>query len=264
MSELWPPLLVLLSLCASAALGFFVNGRLPERHRTPDSIELVHLALGLLVTFTAIVLGLLTSSVKTGFENAYQARGIYAGQLTQLDRCLRDYGPETAPTRAQLHSYVAAVIASTWPDEPAPQGVAFPDTSHMRQTGEDPTLANVMDDIGLAVRGLEPSDAFHRAQAAACASDYSDVVKTRWIVIEGVHGSISAPFYWVLVFWLAIVFASFGLRAPPNALNVIVILMCAVSVSSAIFVIHDLDLPYGGLFGVPSDSMRRALADIMR
>ncbi len=264
MSELWPPLLVFFALCASASVGLFVNGRLPERHRTADSIDLVHLAIGLLVTFTAIVLGLLTSSVKTGFENAYQARGIYAGQLTQLDRCLRDYGLETAPTRAQLHSYVAAVIASTWPDEPAPQGVAFPDTSHMRQTGEDPTLANVMDDIGLAVRGLEPTDAFHRAQAAACASDYSDIVKTRWVVIEGVHGSISAPFYWVLVFWLAIVFASFGLRAPPNALNVIVIVMCAVCVSSAIFVIHDLDVPYGGLFGVPSDSMRHALADMMR
>jgi hypothetical protein len=68
----------------------------------------------------------------------------------------------------------------------------------------------------------------------------------------------------VLVFWLAIVFASFGLRAPPNALNVIVIAMCAISVSSAIFVIHDLDVPYGGLFGVPSDSMRHALVDMMR
>jgi hypothetical protein len=83
-------------------------------------------------------------------------------------------------------------------------------------------------------------------------------------VIEGVHGSISAPFYWVLVFWLAILFVSFGLRAPPNALNVIVIVMCAVSVSSAIFVIRDLDVPYGGLFGVPSEPMRHALVDMMQ
>jgi hypothetical protein len=264
MSLLLPPLLIFFVLCASAALGFIVNGRLHERHRTPDSIDLVHLAIGLLVTFTSIVLGLLTSSVKTGFENAYQARGVYAGQLTQLDRCLADYGPETAATRAQLRAYVGAVIASTWPDEAAPQGVAYPDTTHMHRIGEDPTLANVMSDIGLAVRGLEPTDTFHRAQASACASDYADAVKSRWAVIEGVHGSISTPFYWVLVFWLAILFAAFGLRAPPNALNVIVIVMCAVSVSSAIFIIHDLDIPYGGLFGVPSDSMRHALADMLR
>jgi hypothetical protein len=264
MSSLLPPLLIFFVLSASAALGFIVNGRLHERHRTPDSIDLVHLAIGLLVTFTAIVLGLLTSSVKTGFENAYQAGGLYAGELTQLDHCLRDYGPETAATRAQLRSYVAAVIASTWPDEAAPQGVAYPYTADMRGVGEDPTLGNVIDGIGLAVRGLEPTDAFHRAQASACASDYADVVKSRWAVIEGVHGSISAPFYWVLVFWLAILFVSFGLRAPPNALNVIVIVMCAVSVSSAIFVIRDLDVPYGGLFGVPSEPMRHALVDMMQ
>jgi hypothetical protein len=264
MSSLSPPLLIFFVLCASAALGFIINGRLHERHRTPDSIDLVHLAIGLLVTFTAIVLGLLTSSVKTGFENAYQTGGLYAGELTQLDRCLRDYGPETAAARAQLRDYVAAVIASTWPDEAAPQGVAYPDSANIRGIGEDPTLGNVIDEIGLAVRRLEPTDAFHRAQASACASDYADVVKSRWALIEGVHGSISAPFYWVLVFWLAIVFASFGLRAPPNALNVIVIVMCAVSVSSAIFVIRDLDVPYGGLFGVPSEPMRHALADMMR
>jgi hypothetical protein len=264
MFSLLPPLLILLVLCASAAVGFFVNGQLHERHRTPDSIDLVHLAIALLVTFTSIVMGLLTSSVKTGFENAYQAGGTYAGQLAQLDRCMRDYGPETAAARTQLRSYVAAVIASTWPDEAAPQGVAYPSSADMRGVGEDPTLGDVIDDVGLAVRGLEPADAFHRAQASACGSDYDNVVKSRWAVIEGVHGSISAPFYWVLVFWLAIVFASFGLRAPPNVLNIIVIAMCAVSVSSAIFVIRDLDIPYGGLFGVPSDSMRNALADMMR
>jgi hypothetical protein len=264
MSALWPPLLVVFLLCVSAAVGFFVNVRLPERHRTRDSIELVHLAIGLLATFIAIVLGLLTTSVKSGFEIAYQARGTYAGELAQLDRCLRDYGLETQATRAQLRGYVAAVIASTWPNEAAPQGVAFPDAAHMRQTGEDPTLANVMNDIGVAVRSLEPTDAFHRAQGAACAGDYADVVKSRWSVIEGLHSSISTPFYWVLVFWLSILFATLGLRAPPNALNVIVIALCAVSVSTAIFVIRDLNVPYGGLFGVPSDSMRNALADMMR
>ena len=263
-SLLLPPLLMFFVLCASAAVGFIVNGRLHERHRTPDSIDLVHLAIALLVTFTSIVLGLLTSSVKSGFENAYQLGGIYAGELAQLDRCLRDYGPETAATRTQLRSYVAAAIASTWPDEAAPQGVAYPNTPDMRGIGEDLTLGDLLDDVGLAVRRLEPTDAFHRAQASACASDYADVVKSRWGVIESVHGAISPPFYWVLVFWLTIVFASFGIRAPPNALNVIVIVMCAVSVSSAIFVIHDLDIPYGGVFGVPSDSMRHALADMLR
>ena len=62
-------------LCASSVLGFFVHPRLPERHRTAQSIALVQLAISLLVTFTAIVLGLLTTSVKEGYDTAYNARG---------------------------------------------------------------------------------------------------------------------------------------------------------------------------------------------
>jgi len=68
----------------------------------------------------------------------------------------------------------------------------------------------------------------------------------------------------VLVFWLVILFASFGLRAPPNRMSTTIIGLCALSVTVAVFVILDLDLPYGGLFGIPSDSMRNALADMMR
>jgi hypothetical protein len=83
-------------------------------------------------------------------------------------------------------------------------------------------------------------------------------------VIEGIHGSISAPFYWVLVFWLVILFASFGLRAPPNTMSIMVIGLCGISVTIAVFVILDMDIPYGGLFGISSESMRNAFADMMR
>ena len=121
-------------MCVSAAIGFFIHSRLSEKHRAPESIALVQLMITLLVTFTAIVLGLLTTSVKAGFDAAYTARGDDAAQLAQLDRCLRDYGTETATMRGQLRGYVAAVIASTWPDEPRPDGRRF---SRPGQDAED-------------------------------------------------------------------------------------------------------------------------------
>jgi uncharacterized membrane protein YoaK (UPF0700 family) len=257
-------LFLLLLLCASAAVGFFVNARLPEKHKSRDSIELVQLAITLLVTFTAIVLGLLTTSVKSGFDAAYNARGAYAGQLAQIDRCLRDYGAETQPMREELRAYVAAVIASTWPSEPAPTGVAYPDVSHMAQTGESSILAALIDHVGFELHSLQPADALHRNLMASCVEQYAELIGRRWTVIEGVRGSISRPFYWVLVLWLVILFASFGLRAPPNSMSVIVIALCAISVTVAVFVILDMDVPYGGLFGIPSTAMRNALADMMR
>jgi hypothetical protein len=212
----------------------------------------------------AIVLGLLTTSVKAGFDTAYNARGHYAGELAQMDRCLRDYGPETAPIRQQLRAYVAAVIASTWPNEPPPANVSYPNASKMARTGENPILASLMNDVGLKTRSLLPADPVHQSLMAACVQDYHDLIEARWAVIEGLRQSISTPFYWVLVFWLAILFGSFGLTAAPNPMIATVIALCALSVSAAVLVIKDLDEPYGGLFGIPSASMRDALADMTR
>ena len=86
----------------------------------------MQITIGLLVTFAALVLGLLTATVKQRYDETAQDRQAYALQLTMLDRCLADYGPETAASRGDIHSYTAAVIASTWPDEPPPAGVQYP------------------------------------------------------------------------------------------------------------------------------------------
>ena len=257
-------LIIFIAMCASATIGFFIHSRLPERHRTQELIALVQLMITLLVTFTAIVLGLLTTSVKAGFDAAYSARGDDAAQLAQLDRCLRDYGPETAPIREQLRGYVATVIASTWPDEPRPAGLKLLDPATIPRMGESPRLSDILSDIGRGVRGLQPTDAFHKAQAAACIEDYSDLLNARWKVIEGARPSISSPFYWVLVIWLSILFGSFGLTAKPNAMVTTMTVLCALSITIAVLVILDMDEPYGGLFGVPSTSMHNALADMMR
>ncbi len=257
-------LVVFAAMCASAMMGFFIHSRLPERHRSPESIALVQLMITLLVTFTAIVLGLLTTSVKAGFDAAYSARGDDAAQLAQLDRCLRDYGPETTPIREQLRGYVAAVIASTWPDEPRPVGVAIPDPSKMPRIGEAPLLSDILSKVGRSLYGLQPTDAVHRTLMAACVEQYSDLLKARWKVIEGARPSFSPPFYWVLVIWLSILFGSFGLTARPNAMVATMTVLCALSIAIAVFVILDMDEPYGGLFGVPSTAMRNALVDMMR
>ncbi len=249
-------------LCAAAAGGFVVKTRLPERHRSKDSFELVQLSINLLVTFTAIVLGLLTNSVKNGFEAAYTERGAYAASLVQLDHCLRDYGPETAAMQEQLESYTAAVIATTWPDEPPPKGVKIPETAGIPVTGESRRLAAILDQVGSELRQLQPSDSLRQRLQTSCLELYRDMEKSRWQVIEQARASITQPFYWVLILWLVILFASIGLTAPPNPVTVIVVVLSVTSIVSAVFVIQDLDMPYGGLFGIPSTSMRNALDDM--
>jgi hypothetical protein len=260
---LWTIILFAL-LVAGAAGGFLVRARIPEPHRNQPTIDFLRIVTALLVTFAALVMSLLLASVRNAYDGAFHDRGHYAASLAQLDACMRDYGPELARARASLHGYTAAVIASTWPNEPPPKGLDYPDTSRMPRLGEVPVLAGMMSEIGLAIDALQPGDALHTALAAHCAADFIDVAHARWAVIEDVHGSLSAPFAGVLMFWLMLVFLSFGLQAPRNALAVTVIGIAIVSVASVMFVILDLDLPYGGLFGIPSTSMRLALADMLR
>jgi hypothetical protein len=63
----------------------------------------------------------------------------------------------------------------------------------------------------------------------------------------------------VVILWLGILFLSIGLFAPPNATVVAALMLSALSVSGAIFLILELDLPYGGLISISSQPMRLAL-----
>jgi len=264
MREVLWTLILFAFLVAGATGGFLLRAWIPEPHRNQPTIEFVRIVTALLVTFAALVMSLLLASVRSSYDAAFNDRSHYAASLAQLDVCMRDYGPELADARAKLHGYTAAVIASTWPSEPPPQGVIYPNTSRMPRLGEVPVLAETMSQIGLAIDALMPTDALHKALAAHCAADFLDVAHARWAVIEDVHGSLSAPFAAVLMFWLTLVFLSFGLQAPRNMLAGLAIGIGIVSVTSVMFVILDLDLPYGGLFGISSTSMRLALADMLR
>ncbi len=104
----------------------------------------------------------------------------------------------------------------------------------------------------------------HQRLVSDCLGQFQRVAQQRWKLIEEAHSSISLPFYVVLVFWLVIVFASFGLSAPRNALVFIMILMGGLSIASAVFVLLELDTPFVGLLTVPSQPMRDALAHLSR
>lgn len=83
----------------------------------------------------------------------------------------------------------------------------------------------------------------HRRLSVTCIAQFERLMQTRWRIIEETGSSISAPFYVVLVFWLTVVFASFGLNTPRNVLSYTVIAMGGLAIASAIFVILDMDYP---------------------
>jgi hypothetical protein len=257
-------LVVFALLCVSAGAGIIVRPRLPEHHRVRETTELMQVTIGLLATFAALVLGLLTASVKQTYDSASHDREAYALQLGLLDRCLREYGPETAAARQQIHSYTAAVIAATWPNEPHPQGVQYPNVTRVSGVGAPPEFASMIERIGVEIARLTPSSSELQRMQVLCSDRYNDVAHSRLSLIEDSRTEPYGPFYQVLAFWLMIIFGCFGLVAPRNSLAVITIALCALSLSSVVFVILDLSSLYDGYFSISSMGMRRALATMLR
>jgi len=264
MSQMAPAGALFLVLCGAAALGAYVRAKLPEKHRSTETMALVQVTISLLVTFTSIVLGLLTGAVTTQFQQASRNDGGFAGQLVQVDQCLRDYGPETAQMRQQFRGYVAAVLTSTWPDEPPPKDISHPDVSKDPVLGEGVSLTALLNTVRTELRELSPKNAVQERVLTDCTAEYSSFLKSRWDIIEESTSSISPPFYGVLSIWLVILFASFGLIARPNPVSGIIVALSALSIAVAVGVIADLDQPYGGLFSIPSTATRNALADMVR
>jgi hypothetical protein len=86
--------------------------------------------------------------------------------------------------------------------------------------------------------------------------------QTRALMLEQINGSIPWPFLTVLVFWISMLFVGFGLFARANATVIVALLIGALSVSSAIFLILELNHPYLGLMRISGAPLRNALAQI--
>jgi hypothetical protein len=79
------------------------------------------------------------------------------------------------------------------------------------------------------------------------------------LLIQQGEGSIPTPFLVVLVLWLAILFAGFGLLSARNATVVATLVICALSVSGAIFLIEEMNRPLEGLMKISGAPLRNAL-----
>jgi hypothetical protein len=90
----------------------------------------------------------------------------------------------------------------------------------------------------------------------------ADFTQTRLLLFEQSRGSLPVPFLVVLVFWLAMIFASFGMFARPNPTVITALIVCVVSASGALYLVLELSEPFSGLMQISSATLRNALAPV--
>jgi hypothetical protein len=233
-----------------ALVGMLLRALIPDPHLSGDSKDVVKMGTGLIATLTALVLGLLVASAKSSFDSQRTGLQQMAANFVVLDRGLAKYGPEAGPARDTLRRVVQRLL------ELQSNG-----TSSASSLGAG-SLSLEAGSLYDQIRGLVPKNENQRwlqSQALQLAVDFT---RTRWLLNEQQGSAIPTPFLVVVVFWLTTLFLSFGLFSPPNRVVIVTLLVCAVSVGGAIFLIVDLDQPSAGLIRISTAPIENALSQL--
>ncbi len=235
-------------ISGSALAGMFLRSRLPDTHLSGDSKDVIRLATALIATMSAVVLALLFASTRASYEQTSATVSRLTADIIELDVVLQEYGPEAAPLRRLLRDNIGPMIKSIWRDGG--------DTLHVIQP------YSPQGSVAFGIRKLVPGTEVQRSLQARGLQLATDMAQTRLVLFTQPADSISTPFMTALVLWLAFIFASFSVSAPPNHTIVAVLLICILSASSAIFLILELGQPFDGLMQIPSAGLRGALAPL--
>jgi hypothetical protein len=248
MSPLAIALVTFVCVFGGALLGMLLCRVLPEQHLSNDTKDLIKLVTGLIATLAALVLGLLIASAKNSFDLANDGLRTSAARIVLLDRTLAQYGPETKPLRDALRASMAARIGDLFPKDPSQRAAlgAIQGTQALEALQRE-------------LRALVPQNDAQRSLQARALALGDEVSQARWLAVEREGSSIPAPFLVVLLFWLTVMFASFGLFAPRNAVVYTVLLLGALSLATAVFLIEELNNPLAGFISISSEPLYTAL-----
>ena len=211
----------------------------------------MNLAAATISVLTALVISSLITSARGAFETTIAEVEQLSADLILLDRVMARYGPEADPARDLLRRYTILKIDLTWPKDRTRKPVL-----------DDPAALELLETLQDKLRALEPQTEAQRWLKSRALQVSGDLAQTRWKLAIQSASVIPRPFLMVVVAWLTILFATFGLFAPRNPTVITVFLMTALSVSAAIVLILELDNPFGGLITIPADPMQNARAHL--
>jgi hypothetical protein len=245
--------IVFASLFGGAILGMTLGAALPAHHLSSDSKDAIKLATAIVATLSALALGLLVASAKTSFDTADTQLRNSIARTVLLDRVMAHYGPETREARAQLRQVVETSLRQVLGD--GGTGGTNPNA-----VGDDPGIEPVQDKL----RAMAPRTEAQRWLLSRALQISGDIAEAHWLMFERSEAGFPWPFLTILVFWLVMLFVSFGLLAPRNATVLCIIFFCSLSVASAVFLIVDMEHPFFGFVQVSSAPLRDALDQLGR
>ena len=235
-------------------VGVYLRTVLPKHHLDEDTRDAVRIGIGLIATMAALVLGLLLATAKTSFDTKSEELRVSAAKVILLDRTLREYGADASDIRAELRGVLERRLRRGWVDSRNLTVIEPTSTSELLP----------MERVQTKLRALPAGTPAQRLAQDRAVQLGEDLAQTRWLLVEQIGGTIPLPFLVLLVLWVALIFASLGLFAPRNGTFYAVIVVCALSVSSALFLIIEMDRPFGGMLTISDTPLHTAIEYLKR
>jgi hypothetical protein len=195
--------IVFVCLLGAAVIGMTLSRRLPDHHLSAESKDVIKLATAVVGTLAALALGLLIASANTTFQNANTELRMSVARIVLLDRVMARYGPETEEARGRLRKLVEARLVAAWGRDASAAG----------SEPEESSIEPVQDEL----RAFAPVTSAQRWLQARALQVSGDIAEGHWLQTESAGSGLPGALLAILVFWLALLFATFGLLAPGNA-----------------------------------------------
>ncbi len=231
---------------SGALAGMGLRRVLPGNLLGPEAKDVIRLATGLLVTMTALVLGMLVSTANSSYQERKSELAEMGSNFVLVDGLLASYGPDAQALRLELRRLAERGLERVWPSH-APQGSLKPQDNGQFFYDH--------------VQSLVPRNDTQTAVKAAAISAAVNLRHTYWLMFLGTEqSSLSFPLLLVVVSWLTFIFVSFGLFAPGNRAVFVTLVACALAVSAAVFIIMAMYTPFSGIMRISSSPLRNALS----
>jgi hypothetical protein len=240
-----------LAVFLGGVVGLLLQRVLPEHSTSGGPRDMIGAVVGLITLLSALVLGLLI----------WTAYGVYAGQNTaiqtlaakvlQLDLALADYGPDALPVRTELRQTVGKTIDEIWGANQSDRDFVannFAAAVRNLRTREK------------ALEDLHPSTDAQKQALAVASSTVEAIGQARLQMSFALASPVSYPLILIVVGWGVALFCGFGLMAKGHVMSLIAVIVGAIAVASAVYIILDLSAPYSGLFRASSAPLEQVLA----
>lgn len=242
-------LMVLFAALMVAALwvGVAIRARLPARQWTADAGHAVERAVGVLVTLTSLVLGLVVNAGHDHFQGVEDEIVSIAADISALDAILTSYGPESAPARQVLQQGRDAAIAAIWPGQATVAPAGLPGLA----------FAGLLSD---AIHALPRSDSRRAALLDRATVLTAEIQSAGYTAKRLEQASVQTALIAVLLCWLILVYVGLGLVIPSTPIAIIATALSATACAGGLFLVLEFYSPVSGLVQVGPSILEGAIA----